>query len=290
MATRLFSGKILRVLVLQIKQKLNKGNVMEQVKIEESIKALLGGCRQEEVLEGDWWNASTEPIGEIAPLGFDVNVFVYDTLDQNSPYSIIAYPLYVGKDGNLVADVSEVIFSHSLAEVEFAGWVHNYTEASTQSTGLFVQESAENKGAILTRGQMVDAMVEKDIEDIRGGVGCLDLSFLNSVLRGDGAWKQYSALSDAEVVAEFSDRNSHGGLDAFIDFSELQEESVKTFCSSVSGERLQEIFNANAFDFDENESTSRNIRVFAESIGVKEDIFGGRDLDASLNLHMKITS
>jgi hypothetical protein len=91
--------------------------------MKERVITLLKQHSIKEISEGDWWASSLEPIPDTAPLGFDLNVFVFDTLDEDSPYSIVAYPLYMGENGYLSSDCSEPIFTHSLPAKDFILWM-----------------------------------------------------------------------------------------------------------------------------------------------------------------------
>lgn len=55
-----------------------------------------------------------------------------------------------------------------------------------------------------TRKKMVDALVKWDVNHILHH--CTDTEFLETVLRGGEGWVQYSALTDAQVKAEYSER------------------------------------------------------------------------------------
>ena len=61
--------------------------------------------------------------------------------------------------------------------------------------------------ADMTREEMIDRMVRDDIGSIRKSLEKGDVSFLDSVLRGDG-WVPYSRLSDEEVRREYRERES----------------------------------------------------------------------------------
>ena len=58
----------------------------------------------------------------------------------------------------------------------------------------------------MTRDEMIDRLVERDIESIKQDLFNDNVWFLNAVLRGGGyGWVQYELLSDEEVVAEYEE-------------------------------------------------------------------------------------
>lgn len=59
--------------------------------------------------------------------------------------------------------------------------------------------------SILTREEIVNALVEQDIEDITQEVNNGECIFLESVLTDNG-WKPYNQLTDKELEAEYNDR------------------------------------------------------------------------------------
>ena len=56
-----------------------------------------------------------------------------------------------------------------------------------------------------TREEMIDRMVCDDIGSIRQSLEKGDITFLDSVLRGEG-WVPYNKLSDAQIVEEYRGR------------------------------------------------------------------------------------
>lgn len=98
-------------------------NQVDEIKVKQAVANLLSQYSKDEMLEGDWWVGSSVPIEGVSEYGIDVNVYVSDEEDPESPYSIIAYPLTPTEDGNYVADVSEVLFTHSLTKNELPLWI-----------------------------------------------------------------------------------------------------------------------------------------------------------------------
>ncbi len=110
--------------------------IVSQDKAKQAVADLLSQYSVEDILEGDWWVGSSVPIEGVSEYGIDVNVFVYDEEDPDSPYSIVAYPLIpsVLEDGNFTADVSELIFSHSVSKSELPFWIVSEKFANTEKT------------------------------------------------------------------------------------------------------------------------------------------------------------
>lgn len=98
-------------------------NQVDEIKVKQAVANLLSQYSKDEMLEGDWWVGSSVPIEGVSEYGIDVNVYVSDEEDPESPYSIVAYPLTPTEDGNYVADVSEVLFTHSLTKNELPLWI-----------------------------------------------------------------------------------------------------------------------------------------------------------------------
>lgn len=54
----------------------------------------------------------------------------------------------------------------------------------------------------MTREEMVDFLVERDINNILQDASDNDFSFLDAILRGEG-WIQYNSMTDQQVEREF---------------------------------------------------------------------------------------
>lgn len=76
--------------------------------------------------------------------------------------------------------------------------------------------SIVSKEKSLSREEMINVMIIDDINSIRESFTHESVTFLDSVLRGNSGWKQYSELTDEEIVREFKDRNSENELDEII--------------------------------------------------------------------------
>lgn len=116
-------------------------NQVDEIKVKQAVANLLSQYSKDEILEGDWWVGSSDPIEGVSEYGIDVNVYISDEEDPESPYSIIAYPLTPTEDGNYVADVSEALFTHSLTKNELPLWI--VSEKFSNSTGT-LQEAVTN--------------------------------------------------------------------------------------------------------------------------------------------------
>jgi len=55
------------------------------------------------------------------------------------------------------------------------------------------------------REKMTERMVQRDIDSIRDSMEKEDMSFLDSVLKGEG-WVPYDQLSDEEIIKEYKSR------------------------------------------------------------------------------------
>lgn len=76
----------------------------------------------------------------------------------------------------------------------------------------------------LSRTEMVDTMIVDDINSIQLSVSQGDTKFLDTVLRGNCGWIQYSELSDIEVANEYDNRNDEGLLDEL--YEEIREDKL----------------------------------------------------------------
>lgn len=65
----------------------------------------------------------------------------------------------------------------------------------------------------LTRDQMINVMIKDDINSIRESLAQHDTKFLDSILRGDSGWIQYSQLTNIQIANEYDGRNKDGELD-----------------------------------------------------------------------------
>lgn len=125
----------------------NEIKISGETKIKERVIALLKQYPTKEILEGDWWASSLEPIIDTAPFGFDLHVFIFDTLVIDSPYSIVVYSLYVSGDDYLSANYAEPIFTHSLPAKDLLLWMDKDYEPSV----YFGKEDDMLKEAITMR-------------------------------------------------------------------------------------------------------------------------------------------
>ena len=57
----------------------------------------------------------------------------------------------------------------------------------------------------ISRAEMIDALVEQDIDDIRQAIFKDDFEFIEAVLRGNG-FVPYNNLDDREVRTEYKSR------------------------------------------------------------------------------------
>lgn len=59
----------------------------------------------------------------------------------------------------------------------------------------------------MSREEMIDALVERDIQSILWSLQHDDTEFLNAVLRGDG-WTPYNQLTDSQLQEEYKEQEA----------------------------------------------------------------------------------
>jgi hypothetical protein len=106
----------------------------------------------------------------------------------------------------LRVDFCEEHFFHCHNEYSGEEYEIEYTEVDLENTYFMELVAIPNKtGDQNKRDAMVERLVADDIDTIAQGITAGDLTFLDSVLRGEG-WVPYSALSDKQIETEYRER------------------------------------------------------------------------------------